>query len=252
MIILETKNLSKFFDGLKALDNVNLAIQRNTITLIIGPNGSGKSTLINVVSGFYKATSGKVIFEGLDITNKPPHEIYKLGIARTFQVPQPLKKLTVLENLLIAERHTGEGILNCLSGKWLKKEEELVEKAFKILEFLKLDHLWDKEAYKLSGGQLKLLEIGRVLMINPKLVIMDEPLAGVAPSLAHTILNKLTELKDKITFLIVEHRLDIILEYVDYVYVMANGKVIAEGRGKDVINDPKVVEVYLGDSYRES
>ena len=252
MIILETKNLSKFFDGLKALDNVNLAIQRNTITLIIGPNGSGKSTLINVVSGFYKATSGKVIFEGLDITNKPPHEIYKLGIARTFQVPQPLKKLTVLENLLIAERHTGEGILNCLSGKWLKKEEELVEKAFKILEFLKLDHLWDKEAYKLSGGQLKLLEIGRVLMINPKLVIMDEPLAGVAPSLAHTILSKLTELKSRITFLIVEHRLDIILEYVDYVYVMANGKVIAEGHGKEVINDPKVVEVYLGDSYRES
>ncbi|HIP63550.1 MAG TPA: ABC transporter ATP-binding protein [Archaeoglobus profundus] len=252
MIILETKNLSKFFDGLKALDNVNLAIQRNTITLIIGPNGSGKSTLINVVSGFYKATSGKVIFEGLDITNKPPHEIYKLGIARTFQIPKPLKKLTVLENLLIAEKHIGESILNCLSGKWLKKEEELVEKAFKILEFLKIDHLWDKEAYKLSGGQLKLLEIGRVLMVNPKLVIMDEPLAGVAPSLAHTILNKLTELKSKITFLIVEHRLDIILEYVDYVYVMANGKIIAEGRGKDVINDPKVVEVYLGDSYRES
>jgi branched-chain amino acid transport system ATP-binding protein len=254
MILLETQNLSKFFDGLKALDGVNIKVQQRTITLIIGPNGSGKSTLINVISGFYKATSGKVVFEGKDITNKPPHEIYELGIVRTFQTPQPLKKLTVLENLLIAERHTGEGVLSSLNySKWLKQEEELVERAFKILEFLKIDHLWDRESYKLSGGQLKLVEIGRALMTNPKLIIMDEPIAGVAPALAHNILGRLTELKEKgITFLIVEHRLDIILKYVDYIYAMANGKVIAEGYEEDIINNPKVIEVYLGASHGEA
>jgi len=248
MIVLETQNLSKFFDGLRALDGVSIRVKRKTLTLIIGPNGSGKSTLINVISGFYKATSGRVIFEGEDITNRAPHEVYELGIVRTFQTPQPLKKLTVLENLLIAEKHIGEGILSSLRySKWLKHEEELVERAFKILEFLKIDHLWDREAYKLSGGQLKLLEVGRALMTNPKLIIMDEPIAGVAPALAHDILNRLTELKEKgITFLIVEHRLDIILKYVDYIYAMANGKVIAEGVEKDIINNPKVIEVYLG------
>ncbi len=248
MIVLETQNLSKFFDGLRALDGVNIKVKKKTITLIIGPNGSGKSTLINVISGFYKATSGRVIFEGEEITNKPPYEIYELGIVRTFQTPQPLKKLTVLENLLIAERHIGEGVLSALRhSKWLKHEEELVEKAFKILEFLKIDHLWDRESYKLSGGQLKLVEIGRALMTNPKLIIMDEPIAGVAPALAHDILARLTELKERgVTFLIVEHRLDIILKYVDYVYAMANGKVIAEGLGEEIVKNPKVIEVYLG------
>jgi len=248
MIILETQNLSKFFDGLKALDGVNIKVKKGTLTLIIGPNGSGKSTLINVISGFHKATSGRVIFEGEDITNKPPYEIYELGIVRTFQIPQPLRKMTVLENLLIAERHIGEGVLSSLRySKWLKQEEELVERAFKILEFLKIDHLWDRESYKLSGGQLKLVEVGRALMTNPKMIIMDEPIAGVAPALAHDILKRVTELKEKgITFLIVEHRLDIILKYVDYVYAMANGKVIAEGLGEDIVSHPKVVEVYLG------
>ncbi len=248
MIILETRNLSKFFDGLKALDGVNIKVKKRNITLIIGPNGSGKTTLINVISGFYKATSGRVIFEGEDITNRPPHEIYELGIVRSFQIPQPLRKLTVLENLLIAEKHIGEGVLSSLKySKWLEQEEELVERAFKILEFLKIDHLWDTEAYKLSGGQLKLVEVGRALMTNPKLIIMDEPIAGVAPALAHEILNRLTELKRKgKTFLIVEHRLDIILKYVDYIYAMANGRVIAEGVEDEIINNPKVVEVYLG------
>jgi len=122
-----------------------------------------------------------------------------------------------------------------------------VERAFKILEFLKIDHLWHEKSYKLSGGQLKLLEVGRALMTEPKLIIMDEPIAGVAPALAHEILNRVIELKRKgITFLIVEHRLDIALKYVDYVYAMAGGKVIAEGSGEEVINNPQVVEVYIG------
>jgi len=188
----------------------------------------------------------KFFFENHDITNKPPHEIYRLGLIRTFQIPQPLKRLTVLENLMIAEENPGEKIINSLKGSWIKKEEELAEKAFKCLEFLGLDHLWNVESYKLSGGQLKLLEIGRALMKNAKLIVMDEPIAGINPVLANSILERLVELKKiGISFLLVEHRLDIILKYVDYIYVMANGRIIAEGKEKDVLENPEVVEVYL-------
>jgi branched-chain amino acid transport system ATP-binding protein len=247
--ILKTQNLSKFFDGLKALNRANISVDRGSLTLVIGPNGSGKTTLINTISGFYKADEGKVFFEGKDITNKPPHEINRLGIVRTFQIPQPLKNLTVLENLLIAPDNPGESITGCLNSDWVKYEEEIVEKAFKILEFLKIDHLWDTESYKLSGGQLKLLEVARALMKDAKLIIMDEPIAGVNPVLSHDILERITELKKKgVSFLIVEHRLDIILKYVDYVYVMANGEIIAEGTEDEILNNRKVIEVYLGSS----
>jgi len=253
MTLLETENLSKSFDGLKALNNVNITVDKNALTLIMGPNGSGKSTFINAVSGFLKVDSGKVLFEGNDITNKEPNEIYDYGIVRTFQNPVPLKSMTVLENILVSEKHIGEGIINSMfHSKWMKQEEEMVEKAFKILEFLKLDHRWDHPSKSLSGGQMKLLEIGRALMTNPKLIIMDEPIAGVAPGLAHDIFGHVIELKKKgISFLIVEHRLDIIMQYIDNLYVMFNGSVIAHGRGskeiEDVLNDPKVVEVYIGD-----
>jgi len=252
-MILKTQNLSKFFDGLKALDRVNINVNKGSITLVIGPNGSGKTTLINVISGFYRADEGKVFFEGKDITNKPPHEINRLGIVRTFQIPQPLKKLTVLENLLVAVDNPGETVLGSIKSEWIKREEDFVEKAFKILEFLKIDHLWDTEAYKLSGGQLKLLEVARALMRDAKLMIMDEPIAGVNPVLAHNILSRLVELKGRgISFLIVEHRLDIVLKYVDYIYVMASGKVIAEGDEREILNNPKVVEVYLSAAHEKA
>ncbi|MEM3151663.1 MAG: ATP-binding cassette domain-containing protein, partial [Candidatus Bathyarchaeia archaeon] len=188
--LLKTLNLSKFFYNFKVLNQVNIEAKKNQITLVIGPNGSGKTTLINTISGFYKADEGKIIFNTQDITNKSPNEICKLGLVRTFQIPQPLKKLTVLENLLIAEDF-GEKILESLKGSWIKKEEEIVEKAFQNLKFLNLDHLWNVEAYKLSGGQLKLLEVGRALMRNAKMILMDEPIAGVNPALAHSILERL-------------------------------------------------------------
>lgn len=244
---LVTQEVTKNFGGLRALDRVSVDVPRGRITLIIGPNGSGKTTLINVVTGFLKADAGRIIFQGRDITNKAPHDRFKLGIVRTFQTPHPLKKLTVLENLLIADAGYGERVSEALSGKWLKREEDLVEKAFNILNFLGIDHLWNDWAMNLSGGQLRLLEIGRALMCDANLIIMDEPIAGVAPTLAHSILKKLRDLtKEGISFMIVEHRLDIILDYVDKVYVMANGRIVAEGRGREILNNPEVIEVYLG------
>ncbi len=249
-VALETRSLVKQFGGLRAVDEVSIKVPVKKIVLIIGPNGSGKTTLVNVVSGVYKADGGKVIFMGKDITNKPPHIIYRLGLVRTFQIPQPLRKLTVIENVLLGQAyHPGENFVKALFYlSWLKREEELVEKAFKILEFLKLDHLWDQESYKLSGGQLKLLELGRALMADAKMVILDEPIAGVNPTLAHEIFRKIQEIRDmfNVTFLIIEHRLDIALKYVDYVYAMARGKVIAEGSPEEVVNSPAVIEAYIG------
>jgi branched-chain amino acid transport system ATP-binding protein len=249
LTLLRTENLSKFFFGFKALDRVNVEARKNHITLVIGPNGSGKTTLINTVTGFYKADEGRVLLNDEEITNMPPYEVYKRGIVRTFQIPQPLKSLTVLENLMMAEENPGEGVLGSLRGAWVKRENELAEKAFHYLKFLNLDHLWNMESYKLSGGQLKLLEVGRALMRNAKLIIMDEPVAGVNPVLANLILEKLVDLKKNgVSFLLVEHRLDLVMKYVDYVYVMAEGNAIAEGREQDVLRNPEVVEVYLGAS----
>jgi branched-chain amino acid transport system ATP-binding protein len=243
---LATQALTKSFGELKALDKASIEV-KNGITLIIGPNGSGKTTLINAVTGFIRPDEGKVLFEGREITNLPPHEIFKHGIVRTFQTSQPLLKLTVLENLLIAEANYGESIIQSFRRNWLVREEMLVKKAFSTLNFLGIEHLWNERSMNLSGGQLRLLEIGRALMCQTKLIIMDEPIAGVAPDLSHAILKKLKDLSGKgISFLIVEHRLDIILEYVDRVYVMAGGRVVAEGRSKEVLENPEVVEAYLG------
>lgn len=245
--LLKTKNLLKFFDNLKAINKVSIDVNKNQITLVIGPNGSGKSTLINSICGLYKPDGGEVFLNEKNITNLSPHDIYQQGIVRTFQIPQPLKTLTVLENLMMADENPGEKIFGSLQGKWIKKENELAQKAFQHLEFLGLDHLWNEESYKLSGGQLKLLEVGRALMKSAQLIIMDEPVAGVNPLLAHSILKKLVELKNMgLTFLLVEHRLDIVLRYVDYIYVMASGKIIAEGSEEDILGNPEVVEVYLG------
>ncbi len=251
--LLRTEGITKYFGGFRALHNVSINVDEREVALIIGPNGSGKTTLINVISGTLKADSGKVFFKGADITNQEPNLLYHCGIVRTFQTPQPLKELTVLENLLIGAINPGESPWKALIYRsWLKKEEELVERAIKILDFLKLSHLVNRKAGELSGGQMKLVEIGRALMTRPKLIIMDEPIAGVAPGLAHEIFSHILVLKTRgISFLIIEHRLDIVLSYIDRLYVMFNGEIITEGRGeqgiKKVLEDPKVVEIYIGE-----
>jgi branched-chain amino acid transport system ATP-binding protein len=192
-----------------------------------------------------------VYFDANDITGLAPHEICKKGLVRTWQIPQPFSKLTVLENLIIADRcDEGEGPISSVvsRSKWIAKEEEMTEKAFRMIKFLKLDAVWDQPSYTLSGGQAKLLEAGRALISGANMLIMDEPAAGVNPTLAKDMFNTLTDLNRKtgVTFLLIEHRLEIALPHVNMLYVMNNGQLIARGRPEEVINDSRVIESYLG------
>jgi branched-chain amino acid transport system ATP-binding protein len=248
--LLEVRGVSKSFGSLKALDDVTLGAESRKVSILIGPNGSGKTTLINVASGFYTPDAGSVFFDGKDITGLPPYKRYTQGLARTFQIPNLFWKLTVLENVLVAEgSNPGESFAkSLLKRSWVKKEKESTERAFKLLELLGLYGVWDKQAVNLSGGQMKLLEIGRVLMSGAKMVLLDEPISGVNPTLAHEIFARILRLRDElgITFFIIEHRLDIAMSYVDNVAAMAFGKVIAEGKPETVLTDAKVVEAYLG------
>ena len=248
--ILKVTDLKKSFGHLVALDGVSLSVDERTVSILIGPNGSGKTTLINVITGFHHPDSGKVEFKSADITGWQPHELYNIGIARTFQIPSLFWKLTVLENLLVAEKkNPGESFTKSLFRRfWEPQEEAAAEKAAKILETLGLSNHANDPAYKLSGGQMKLLEMGRALMSDAKLLLLDEPVSGVNPTLAHDIFSKIVKLRDEsgVSFLIVEHRLDIAMGYVDHMNAMALGKLIASGRPNEVVGHPKVVEAYLG------
>jgi len=248
--ILTVKGVRKAFGGLVALDDVNINIKKGLITMLIGPNGSGKTTLINCITGFYKPDRGRVWFEGKEITRWPPHKVYEEGLVRTFQIPQPFQNLTILENMLTAYRgNPGESFFKALYRKaWVNEEEKATKMAFEFLELLKLDHMWNRPATHLSGGQMKLIEAGRAIMSGAKMILMDEPAAGIYPKLAHEVFSQLTEMKNKlgITFLIIEHRLELVLPYVDYVYAMSTGKIISEGKPKKVLSNPAVIDSYLG------
>ena len=247
--IIETRGIVKTFGGLRALDGVDIKVQRGSLTLLIGPNGSGKTTLINVIGGVYKPDAGQVIYEGEDITGLPPHEIYHKGIVRTFQIPRLFKNLIVTENLATAKRgNPGENVyLAPLKSRWIDFETKTIRESMITELKLKILHMWNRKSSELSGGQMKLVEIGRSLMAGARLVLMDEPAAGVNPTLAHQIFAMLKEMTRGlgITFLIVEHRLEIAAEYADYVIAMARGKVISEGKPNEVMTDPVVVKSYL-------
>jgi len=249
-ITLSVERIRKQFGGLVALNDVSISIPEKQLTIIIGPNGSGKTTLLNVISGIYKPDAGRVTYNGQEITGWPPHKVYDAGVVRTFQIATVFHKLTALENLLVVSRkHVGENLTKAIFKRtWMKQEEEVVKKAFDLLDLLNLSHLWNQPAGTLSGGELKLVEMGRALMSDPKVILTDEPVGSVNPKLAHDIFEHMVSLRDKlgITFLIIEHRLDIALDYVDYAYALHSGKVIAEGTPNEVTVDPTVIESYLG------
>jgi branched-chain amino acid transport system ATP-binding protein len=249
VIAIKTEGIQKRFGGFYALNGVSMEVPNGQIALVIGPNGSGKTTLINCISGIYKPEVGRILHHSTDITGKPPNEVVKTGLVRTFQIPEPFYTLTVLENLLVGyQNNPGENpFWSLFNGKWLGKENRAVEKALKILELVNLDSKSDALASELSGGQLKLLEMGRALMVDAKTILLDEPIGSINPVLAHEILSQIQRLKDNLglTFLIVEHRIEITVQYVDYIYAMARGQILSEGLPEKVMNDPKVIESYL-------
>ena len=248
--ILNTDNLVKRFGGLAAVDKVTLDVEEESIVGLIGPNGSGKTTLFNVLTGIYRPDAGKVFFRRERIDGLQPHQVYVKGLVRTFQTPKIIQKMTVLDNVMLAVKNPGESLIAALFKRrsWIGFENRLREKALEILRFLGLDKHAYTPASELSGGQMKLLEIARALISEPKMMLLDEPTAGVNPVLAYTIFDRVKELRKRfgITFFIIEHRIELLMRYVDRVYVMHQGKLIAEGEPNDIMNNPDVVKVYLG------
>jgi ABC-type branched-subunit amino acid transport system ATPase component len=248
--LLEVINISKHYGGVAALDSCSLSLPKGLVTGLIGPNGAGKTTLLNVISGLVKPDSGTVVFSGEDISVLAMHRVASRGLVRTFQIVRDLSGLTVLESLLLAPAHqSGEAIMPALFGRAAVREQEQrnAVKARAILERIGLWKLADQSASALSGGQKKLLELARVLLLEPKLVLLDEPAAGVAPPLLKDIIQLIRELKaDGISFGIVEHDMHLIGEVCDHVHVLAEGRTLVSGSFAEVTADSRVIDAYLG------
>ncbi len=249
--ILQINNISKYFGGLAAVLNCSLNIKKGSITGVIGPNGSGKTTLFNLIAGNLKPNSGKVMFDNEEITSIPSYELFTKGLLRTFQIAHEFTNLTVLENLMMVPgNQSGEKLMTALlNSKLVKKEEEIVkQKAYEVIEFLNLKHLANELAGNLSGGQKKLLELGRTMMVDAKIVLLDEVGAGVNRTLLKEIGTAIQRLnKEKgYTFCMIEHDMDFIKRMCDPVIVMAEGSVLFEGSPDEVMKNEKVIESYLG------
>ncbi len=251
--ILHVENISKFFGGLAAVNNCSLKIKKGSITGIIGPNGSGKTTLFNLIAGNLKSSKGSVIFNNENITNMPSYQLFSKGLLRTFQIAHEFSNLTVLENLMmVPSNQSGENLITALINPKLveREEDQLKEKALEVIEFLNLKHLSNELAGNLSGGQKKLLELGRTMMVDAKLVLLDEVGAGVNRTLLKDLGTAIQRLnKEKgYTFCMIEHDIDFISRMCDPVIVMSEGSVLFEGTSDEVKKNDKVIDSYLGRS----
>lgn len=250
-ILLSAQGLSKHFGGIKAVNQANLEVKEGSITGLIGPNGAGKTTLFNLLSNFIKPDEGKVFFDGQPIHHLKPNDIALRGCIRTFQVARVLSRLTVLENMLLATPHqTGESFLKLWfqQGKIRQEERQNKEKAMEILESVGLAAKAYDYAGALSGGQRKLLEMARALMTYPKLILLDEPAAGVNPTLIGQICEHIIEWnKEGITFLIIEHNMDVIMSLCHHIWVLAEGTNLANGTPEEIQTNSAVLEAYLGE-----
>ena len=248
--MLQVTHLTKNFGGFTAVNSISFELGEGEILGLIGPNGSGKSTTFNLIAGLYAPSAGSIKFEGREIGGLKPAQICHAGIARTFQIPRPFAAMTVLENMMVApRRQSGERFWrNWLFPSAIAGEERVLrDKALGLLAFLGLEGLAGEPARILSGGQRKLLELGRVLMADPKLVLLDEPGAGVNPTLLATIIDKIAALnRSGIGFLIIEHNMDLVMSLCRPILVMANGALLLEGSAAEVRADPRVLAAYLG------
>jgi ABC-type branched-subunit amino acid transport system ATPase component len=247
---LQVTDLARSFYGVRALRGASFTVREGTITALIGPNGAGKTTAFNCISGVIPPEQGTVRFRGEDITGWRPEQISQRGLVRTFQIARGFPTLTVLETLLLhGDAQPGEAMAAALfsPGRARAREAELVARARAVAARLRLDHVLDNLSTQLSGGQKKLLEIGRALMGQPALILLDEPVAGVNPTLSVEIAERIRELRDDgLTFLIVEHDMDIVARLCDPIIVMAEGATLMEGRFEDIVADTRVQDAYLG------
>ncbi|MEZ5449543.1 MAG: ABC transporter ATP-binding protein [Thiolinea sp.] len=249
--MIEVKAVSKHFGGLKAVDNASLSIARGSITGLIGPNGAGKSTLFNLIAGLYPPTSGQILLDGEDVTGLKPHELFHKGLLRTFQIAHEFSSMSVLENLMmVPSGQLGESIWNTWfrRGQIREQEQAVRAKAEEVIQFLKISHVMHEKAGNLSGGQKKLLELGRTMMVDAKVVLLDEVGAGVNRTLLGEIGDAILRLNAErgYTFCMIEHDMDFISRLCNPVIVLAEGAVLMQGSAEQVRNDEKVIEAYLG------
>jgi branched-chain amino acid transport system ATP-binding protein len=248
--MLEAYAVSKHFGGMRAVDNVTLSVPRGQIAGLIGPNGAGKTTMFNLLAGNLRPNSGEIRLNGRSVGRAPAHRRLALGLGRTFQIPRPFPEMTVIENLLLAaQRQTGERILpNWLRpGRVAREERQNLEVALTLIGFVGLSRLAREPARTLSGGQRKLLELARVLMADPQMILLDEPAAGVNPTLLETIIARIQDIHRKgVTLLIIEHNMDLIARLCSKVFVMAEGRLLCQGTPAQVAGDPRVIDAYLG------
>jgi neutral amino acid transport system ATP-binding protein len=249
--LLDIDGLVKGFGGLLAIDDLSLSVDRGELVGVMGPNGAGKSTLFNCVSGVVEPDAGTVTFDGSDVTGRQPEAIARKGLVRTFQHTRQLDTMTVRENVrLAAPDQPGENTLPALlrTGEMQQVEREVAERADELVEAFELGHLADEYASNLSGGQRKLLELARVLMLEPDMLLLDEPFAGVNPTLTNDIADRITELNDDgMTVVVIEHELETLTELVDRLVVLQQGSVLVDGAPETVLEDERVIEAYLGE-----
>ena len=249
--MIRVENLSKHFGGLKAVNNASLSIEQGSITGLIGPNGAGKTTLFNTIAGLYTPTEGRIFLDDDEITGLKPHQLFGRGLLRTFQIAHEFSRLSVIENLMmVPAAQSGENLLNTwFNRKQVEREEkEIYDKAMEVIEFLNLSHVANELAGNLSGGQKKLIELGRTMMVDAKIVFLDEVGAGVNRSLLRDIGDAIFKLNEEkgYTFCLIEHDMDFITRMCDPVICMAEGTVLAQGTAEEVKTNEEVIEAYLG------
>lgn len=249
-MILEVHDLTKAFGGLRAVDRCSLGVEENSITAIIGPNGAGKSTLFNMIAGLVSPDSGTILFRGRHLEKALAYERPRYGLVKTFQIPREFGNLSVMENVMVAAQgHPGEKPFRSLLGTtrvW-NAEREAEERARSLVDFVGLRALEDEPSRVLSGGQRKLLELARALMVDPEMILLDEPVAGVNPTMSGKLMDLVARLRTEgKTFLFIEHDMDVVMARSDRVIVMHEGRKIAEGHPDEVRDNPRVISVYLG------
>jgi branched-chain amino acid transport system ATP-binding protein len=251
MTLLEARNLTKEFGGLRALDTLDVEIEEGSLVGIIGPNGAGKTTLFNCITGVLEPDDGTIVFGDENVTGYRPYELARRGMVRTFQLTRELKSMTVTENVrLAAPDHPGERTVHAIrhSDAMQRREQEIAERAAELIEQFELDHLADEYSSNLSGGQRKLLELARALMLDPELLMLDEPFAGVNPTLTNRIVDHIRRLNDEgMTVVLIEHELETLTRLVDQLVVLAQGRLLTTGKPKEVLQNERVIEAYLGE-----